>query len=129
MLYRGIMAVCCQIHSKHINVELLGVKLVVYIYIVTTGPYMPADLTVWLNSLFARNSGVIDRSAPQTVAFLWRRAYCSCDNVVSLATLHAREHQTVHKNTRTCFRNAQRPVFSGNSTAARLQNTLPSLSQ
>jgi len=41
MLYREIIAVCSQIHSKHINtlcgqnVELLNVKLVVYI--VTTG--------------------------------------------------------------------------------------------
>jgi hypothetical protein len=41
MLYREIMAVCCQIHTKHINtlcgqnVELLNVKLVVHI--VTTG--------------------------------------------------------------------------------------------
>jgi hypothetical protein len=42
MLYREIMAVCPEIHTKHINtlygqkVELLNVKLVVYI--VTTGP-------------------------------------------------------------------------------------------
>jgi hypothetical protein len=41
MLYREIIAVCFQIHIKHINtlcgqsVELLNVKLVVYI--VTTG--------------------------------------------------------------------------------------------
>jgi len=41
MLYREIMAVCSQIHTKHINtvcgqnVELLNVKLVVHI--VTTG--------------------------------------------------------------------------------------------
>ena len=41
MLYREIMAVCSQIHTKHINtlcgqnVQLLNVKLVVHI--VTTG--------------------------------------------------------------------------------------------
>jgi len=41
MLYREIMAVCSEIHTKHINtlygpnVELLSVKLVVHI--VTTG--------------------------------------------------------------------------------------------
>jgi len=41
MLYREIIAACSQIHKKHINtlcgqnVELLNVKLVVYI--VTTG--------------------------------------------------------------------------------------------
>ena len=41
MLYREIMAVCSQIHTKHINtmcgqnVELLNVKLVVHI--MTTG--------------------------------------------------------------------------------------------
>jgi hypothetical protein len=41
MLYREIMAICSEIHTKHINilcgqnVELLNVKLVVYI--VTTG--------------------------------------------------------------------------------------------
>ena len=41
MLYREIMAACSEIHTKHINklcgqnVELLNVKLVVYI--VTTG--------------------------------------------------------------------------------------------
>ena len=39
MLYREIMAVCSQIHTKHINtlcgqnVELLKIKLVVYIEI------------------------------------------------------------------------------------------------
>ena len=44
MLYREIMAVCSEIHTKHINtlrgqnVELLNVKLVVHI--VTTGVYM-----------------------------------------------------------------------------------------
>jgi len=44
MLYREIIAVCSQIHTKHINtavcgqnVELLNVKLVVHI--VTTGLY------------------------------------------------------------------------------------------
>jgi len=43
MLYREIIAVCSQIHTEHINtlcgqnVELLNVKLVVYI--VTTGLY------------------------------------------------------------------------------------------
>jgi len=43
MLYREIIAVCSQIHSKHINtvcgqnVEFLNVKLVVHI--VTTGLY------------------------------------------------------------------------------------------
>jgi len=43
MLYREIMAVCSQIHTKHINtlcgqnVELLNVKLAVYI--VTTVRY------------------------------------------------------------------------------------------
>jgi hypothetical protein len=42
MLYSEIIAVCSEIHTKHINtlcgqkVELLNVKLVVYI--VTTGP-------------------------------------------------------------------------------------------
>ena len=42
MLYREIIAVCSEIHTKHINtlsgqnVELLNVKLVVHI--VTTGP-------------------------------------------------------------------------------------------
>ena len=41
MLYREIMAVCSEIHTKHINtvcgqsVQLLNVKLVVYI--MTTG--------------------------------------------------------------------------------------------
>ena len=43
MLYREIIAVCSQIHTKHINtlcgqyVELLNVKLVVHI--VTAGAY------------------------------------------------------------------------------------------
>ena len=43
MLYGEIIAVCSQIHTKHVNalcgqkVELLNVKLVVYI--VTTGLY------------------------------------------------------------------------------------------
>ena len=43
MLYREIMAVCSEIHTKHINtlcgqnVELVNVKLVVHI--VTTGLY------------------------------------------------------------------------------------------
>ena len=44
MLYREIMAVCCEIHTKQINtvcgqnVELLNVKLVVRI--MTTGRYI-----------------------------------------------------------------------------------------
>ena len=44
MLYKEIIAVCSQIHTKHINtvsgqnVELLNVKLVVHI--VTTGLWM-----------------------------------------------------------------------------------------
>ena len=48
MLYREIMTVCSEIHTKHmntvcgLNVELLNVKLVVYsdhcvVHIVTTG--------------------------------------------------------------------------------------------
>ena len=47
MFYREIIAVCSQIHTKHINtlcgqnVELLNVKLVVYI--VTTGLYRVTD--------------------------------------------------------------------------------------
>ena len=46
MLYREIIAVCSEIHTKHINtlcgqnVELLNVKLVVHI--VTTGVYVVA---------------------------------------------------------------------------------------
>jgi len=49
MLYREIMAVCSQIHTKHLNtvcgqnVELLNVKLAVHI--VTTGlSYLPGSL-------------------------------------------------------------------------------------
>jgi len=48
MLYRGIMAVCSQIHTKHINtvcgqnVEMLNVKLAVHI--VTTGLKMVKTL-------------------------------------------------------------------------------------
>jgi len=44
MLYREIIVVCSQIHTKHINtlygqnVELLNVKLAVYV--VTTGRYI-----------------------------------------------------------------------------------------
>jgi len=53
MLYREIMAVCSQIHTKHINtlcghnVELLNVKLVVHI--VTTGMYR---LNTAVNTIF-----------------------------------------------------------------------------
>ena len=49
MLYREIMAVCSEIHTKHINivcgqnVELLNVKLVVYI--VTNGIYRITSVT------------------------------------------------------------------------------------
>jgi len=48
MLYREVIAVCSQIHTKHINtlcglnVELLNVKLVVHI--VTTGLYIAKSL-------------------------------------------------------------------------------------
>ena len=58
MLYREIIAVCSQIHTKHINtlcgqnVELFIVKLVVHIE--TTGPYTVhkiAPLTVCLGFL------------------------------------------------------------------------------
>ena len=50
MLYREIIAVCSQIHTKHINtlcgqnVELLNVKLAVHI--VTTGPTVLITATV-----------------------------------------------------------------------------------
>jgi len=50
MLYREIIAVCSQIHTKHTNilcgqnVELLNVKLVVHI--VTAGLYRGFDVTV-----------------------------------------------------------------------------------
>ena len=50
MLYREIIAVCSEIHTKHINtlcgqnVELLNVKLVVHM--VTTGPYWVTRLSV-----------------------------------------------------------------------------------
>ena len=50
MLYREIIAVCSQIHTKHINtlcgqnIELLNVKLVVHI--VTTGHLLAIDGTV-----------------------------------------------------------------------------------
>jgi len=49
MLYREIIAVCSEIHTKHINalcglnVELLNVKLAVHI--VTTGLYNVANKT------------------------------------------------------------------------------------
>jgi len=49
MLYREIIAVCSQIHTKHINtlcgknVKLLNVKLVVHI--VTTGHYRVKQLS------------------------------------------------------------------------------------
>jgi len=49
MLYREIVAVCSQIHTKHIitlcgqNVELLNVKLAVHI--VTTGLYRVKEIT------------------------------------------------------------------------------------
>jgi hypothetical protein len=45
MLYREIIAVCSDFHTKHINilygqnVELLSVKLVVHILVVTTELY------------------------------------------------------------------------------------------
>jgi hypothetical protein len=45
MLYREIIAVCSQIHTKHINtllgqnVELLNVKLTVHIVTTTGGTY------------------------------------------------------------------------------------------
>ena len=51
MLYREIIAVCSEIHTKHINtlceqnVELLNVKLVVHI--VTTG--LQSVRSVWLH--------------------------------------------------------------------------------
>jgi hypothetical protein len=50
MLYREIIAVCCEIHTKHINtkcglnVELLNVKLAVHI--VTTGGAYSNDCAV-----------------------------------------------------------------------------------
>jgi hypothetical protein len=56
MLYREIIAVCSQIHTKHINtlcgqnVELLSVKLVVHI--VTTGLYMVNFLCVHVRTIF-----------------------------------------------------------------------------
>jgi hypothetical protein len=45
MLYREIIAVCSEIHTKHINtvcgqnVEFLVLNLVVYLYTITKGLY------------------------------------------------------------------------------------------
>jgi hypothetical protein len=63
MLYKEIIAVCSQIHTKHINtlcgqnVELLNVKLAVHIVTTTGGTYSdhwdlkdkPPDLCLKLN--------------------------------------------------------------------------------
>jgi len=55
MLYRETIAVCSQIHTKHINalcgqnVELLNVKLAVYI--VTSGLYRVKQRGKWSRSL------------------------------------------------------------------------------
>ena len=52
MLYREIIVVCSQIHTKHINTlcgqnaELLNVKLAVHI--VTTGLYSVETLTLFI---------------------------------------------------------------------------------
>ena len=56
MLYREIIDVCSQIHTKHINtlrgqnVELLNLKLVVYI--VTTGLLRVNERTISYNNLY-----------------------------------------------------------------------------
>ena len=68
MLYRAIMAVCSEIHIKHINtlcgqnVELLNVKLAVHIvttridasgfFFVTVPGSIPDDVTEFLNDIF-----------------------------------------------------------------------------
>ena len=60
MLYRGVIAVCSQIHTKHINtlcgqnVELLNVKLAVHI--VTTGLYMVTMLQAGSNAPHPTNT-------------------------------------------------------------------------
>jgi hypothetical protein len=57
MLYKEIMAVCSQLHTKHINTlcgqnaELLNVKLAVHI--VTPGLFVPA----WLSALPVQREG------------------------------------------------------------------------
>ena len=65
MLYREIMAVCSQIHTKHINtlywqnVELLNVKLVVHI--VPTGFFR-------VKSVFDSNNNLHSARIPQSSA-------------------------------------------------------------
>ena len=61
MLYREIIAVCSQIHTKHINtlrgqnVELLNVKLAVYIVTITCCNYVQRHLCcVLLNEAASR---------------------------------------------------------------------------
>jgi len=61
MLYREIIAVCSQIHTKHINtlcgqnVELLNVKLAVYIVTITCFNYVQRQLCcVLLNKADSR---------------------------------------------------------------------------
>ena len=55
MLYREIIAVCSEIHTKHINTlcgqkaELLNVKLVVHI--VTTGLYIYIYIYIYIQSV------------------------------------------------------------------------------
>ena len=60
MLYREIIAVCSQVHTKHINtlcgqnVELLNVELTVHT--VTTGFIIGKLTWLYLNPLNARNN-------------------------------------------------------------------------
>ena len=66
MLYREIIAVCSEIHTKYINtlcgqnVELLNVKQVVHIVTIGLWRVNDADFTVYCCWLWALNAGTCD---------------------------------------------------------------------
>ena len=79
MLYREIMAVCSQIHTKHINtlcgqnVELLNVKLAVHI--VTTGLHRTTKLT--FHNPLHRTGLIHSWCTPNVVQKAWTLPYSS----------------------------------------------------
>jgi len=93
MLYSEIIAVCSQIHTKHMNtlcgqnVELLNVKLVVHI--VTTGRYRVEELSVTQAQYFDHPNWTVLGAVSRPT----NMASCPPDHVTAFTCVWTRSRQ------------------------------------
>jgi hypothetical protein len=87
MLYREIIAVFSQIHTKHIstlcgqNVELLSVKLVIYIYIYIYSDHWGFTWLMFATHIVQRQN--TSRSANNELKRVWQEATLASFNAIT----------------------------------------------